>query len=92
MYKASKRTIDSDGDTDMEEAHINKKDGSQCSEEEEQVGIQLEELVPDHLDFHITLENPPPVVASSNGNIVIPKPKDNATTTGSSWPIGKYIE
>lgn len=92
MGTTSKRTIDSTGDSEMEEANINKKARIQGPEEEEEVGTQLKELMPDHLSFQITLENPPPIVASSTSEVSITDLEDNVVTIGSSWPIRKFIE
>lgn len=56
------------------------------------MGIKIEEPIPVHLDFYITLENPPSIATSSNAEVVIPDLEDNVAATESIWPIGKSIE
>lgn len=87
ICKASKRLVDSTRDTNMEEGHINKKyrsQGLEEEEEEEEVGIQLEKLVFDHLGFHINLKNPPPITTLSTYEVVIPNSQDNGVASRSS--------
>lgn len=89
--KESKRIVDLAGDNDTEEGHVNKKSRSQGLKEEEEAGIQLEALVPDHPSFQVNLENPPAATTSPKTEVAILDPEDIIAATGSSWPIGRAI-